>query len=363
MFALFIASQNAISADKTFRLPAPVSKEHRSIHYTVSPGIELISIVQTISDYPSVFGFLMQEDSLKYKAEVADKFVPFKNHPAVIWFNRISMQPGKMNFSAPSNLMLHTDENLNVHTDLKLDDFVLSRIGGIDSLKYFLGLLRDFAEQTSFINFFNKHNGFYSDLIDGTIFQIDSIDHIKELENFYGMRQKSYNIILVPLYSHVGFGNSLIHTNGEREIFDTMGPQKIKNGFPFFGDNEYLKYITRHEFSHPFINPLTEKYWNSIKGYYKNYDLIPDNARQNVCGDWQECINEFIIRAITVHLGFQESSEIGSRMYAKEKSRGVCNLDKLLGTLKAYSEKRTEYPNFDSFYMNLLEDFKYFKCE
>jgi hypothetical protein len=45
---------------------------------------------------------------------------------------------------------------------------------------------------------------------------------------------------------------------------------------PFFGDEEYLKYMIRHEFSHPFVNPMTEKYWQNIKDYSALYGSIPE---------------------------------------------------------------------------------------
>jgi hypothetical protein len=85
------------------------------------------------------------------------------------------------------------------------------------------------------------------------------------MESFYGRSQKSYNIVLVPLYNGVGFGNSLICADDQREIYNVMGPQKVVANMPLFGDEYYLKYMIRHEFSHPFINPLTDKHWNCIK--------------------------------------------------------------------------------------------------
>jgi hypothetical protein len=60
--------------------------------------------------------------------------------------------------------------------------------------------------------------------------------------------------------------------------------------------------MIRHEFSHPFINPVTEKKWSYIESWSSGYDSIPEIARKQVCGDWQECINEFVIRAVTTHL-------------------------------------------------------------
>ncbi len=86
----------------SYHLPDPVATEYNSIHYTVLPQVELISIVQAISEYPRTFGFLMQPDSFRYKEEVLKYFEPFRDHPVVKWFNETCMQPRKMNFSLVS---------------------------------------------------------------------------------------------------------------------------------------------------------------------------------------------------------------------------------------------------------------------
>lgn len=346
------------AAIDSYRLPVPVSIEHNSINYIVLPQVELISIVQAIGDYPKTFGFLMQPDSFQYKEDVLKHFGAFRRHPAVEWFNKVCMQPRKMNFSAPAFIMLYTDSRLNLRTDLQFDDFVLSRAGGNDSLKQFLLLLKDFAAKSSFNKFYEEHAPYYHRMIDGTIAQVDSIDHVKELESFYGVRQKSYNIVLVSLYNHVGYGNWIVREDGASEVFDTMGPQCIKDGMPFFGDCDYLEYLTRHEFSHPFVNPLTDKYWSLVKAYSSNFDSIPETAKKNVCGDWKECIDEFTVRAVTVYIAFRESEKVGTEIYSRERRHGVSYLDSLLAAIEEYDGNRAKYPTFESYYPKLLLVFR-----
>jgi hypothetical protein len=219
---------------------------------------------------------------------------------------------------------------LELRSDIEPDDFVIQRAGGTDSLKVLLENLKDFAEKSGFNQFYNNHRDYYQILVEKTIQNIGQTNYITELESFYGKQQKSYNIALVSLYSHVGFGNSLLCANGKREIYNVMGPKNVTDDIPFFGDENYLKYLIRHEFSHPFVNPLTEKYWDYFKDFSALYDSIPDVARKNVCGDWQECINEFIIRSVTTHLAAKTSTEEGRNYYEKEKSRGVSYLDSLI---------------------------------
>lgn len=356
-----LLSTVTLNSQANYRLPEPVTMEHNQITVGVFPQVELISVIQTIGVYRGALGFLMASDTSGYGSEVLAQFSPFRNHPAVIMFDRLSLQPGMLNFSAPSNIMLLADESLSVRTDIEPDEFVFKRAGGIDTLKTLLGLVRDFAIQASFNDFFRNHHSFYLEITGNTVDSMGPLNFISELEYFYGRSQRSYNIVLVPLYGHVGFGNSLLHSDGEREIFNTMGPRLVSDGMPVFGDEDYLKHMIRHEFSHPFINPMTEKYWDSIRYFSANYDSVPEAARKNMCGDWQECINEFVIRAVTTYLAYGDSTDAGGKAYQKESARGVCLLDELLEQIRRYESARNSFPSFDSFYPNILEVFREFQ--
>ena len=348
----------AITMTTDYRLPEPVTREHNRITGGVFPQVELISVVQAISKYTETFAFLMAKDSTDYARDAARHFGHYVNHPAIAMFNRLSLQPRMLNFSAPSNIMLYTDESLHLRDDIIHDSFVTDRVGGPDSLSVFLNLLRDFARESDFNIFFSTHLDYYGTIAENTVNAIGPMNYIAELEGFYGTGQKSYNIVLVSLYGSVGYGNSILHPDGKRDIYNTMGPRPAKDGLHSFGDEEYLRHMIRHEFSHPFINPLTEKYWDTVKEYSANYDRIPEVARKNVCGDWQECINELMIRAITTHLAYNDSEEAGNKAYAREKSRGVSCLDELLKNIRFFESERDSFPTFESFYPTILKVFQ-----
>jgi len=68
------------SAQNSFQLAEPVTEIHNQFIVGVFPQVELVSIVQTISNYPTVFGFLMTNDSSGYKTNVINHFQSFQNH-------------------------------------------------------------------------------------------------------------------------------------------------------------------------------------------------------------------------------------------------------------------------------------------
>ena len=99
------------------------------------------------------------------------------------------------------------------------------------------------------------------------------------------------------------------------------------------GDKDYFEAMQRHEFSHSFVNPLTDKHWEQAKTYAHLYDALP---AQQVCGEWNECVNEYVIRAVTTYLAFQESRTAGQAALEAERGRNVVFID----DLQAYATMR-----------------------
>ena len=358
MVMIALSSTANLLAQETFKAPEAIMLTKNQISVSVKPQVELISIIQTISDYPSSHGSLMSKDTFEYKTDVINYFSQYKGHQVVKMFNRLSSNPEIFNYNIPSLLMHHTDNGLRLREDINIDSPVITKAGGKDSLVVFLNLLRDFAIQSSFNKFFQDHKDYYSTIIERTVDNLGNYNYIAEIEDFYGKKQKSYHIILVSLYNFVGYGNSLLYPDGKRDLFNTMGPQKVENNIPFFGDENHLKYVTRHEFSHSFINPLTEKYWDYIKPYSSNFFSIPDTIREKYYSDWQQCINELVIRSITTNIAYHESHEMGTWAYHKEQPRGVSYIDKVLNRIKYYQSNRGTYPTLETYYYKLLDTFK-----
>ena len=84
------------------------------------------------------------------------------------------------------------------------------------------------------------------------------------------------------------------------------------------------------------------------------YDTLPP---QKVCGEWQECVNEYIIRDITTYLAFQDGEADGQAALAAERERNVVFIDALLASLRDYAAHREEYPTLDDYYPRLLKTF------
>jgi hypothetical protein len=86
---------------------------------------------------------------------------------------------------------------------------------------------------------------------------------------YYGMEQNSYNVILSPMFGPVGYGPRIQSENGGYDIYSIQGTVSIEDDIPVYGTDEIFKGMVYHEFSHSFVNPLTEEYRDELNKYRK----------------------------------------------------------------------------------------------
>ncbi len=209
------------------------------------------------------------------------------------------------------------------------------------------------------------------------------MDFIATLENYYGMKQLSYNIILAPLFHPGGFGpridregdsnpvfnfiNSLQYLifnqwSGKRyEIYNICGPTGVENGIPSFGTQEGFRQLAWHEFGHSFVNPLSESLKNRIKisEYSSLFAPIREKMEREGYNNWETCVNEHIVRAVTSRLTFLHfGKQAGEDELRDQKSRGFVYIDPLCKKLEEYEIRRDKYPSLVDFFPELLDVFK-----
>lgn len=331
--------------------PDAVVVKKYSVRITVDPRTELLSIVQYLSQYRDPNEPLIAREQFRYRADVDAHFARFAEHPAVRMMTRLSKEG--CSFSWPAVLVLRSDQNLRLRNDLKPTRYLDLACGSDRQLQDLTDELRSFSEQTRFAAFFKAERAFYSELEKELAANLDR-DYVRELENFYGVRYSGYDIILVPLYGPVGYGPVLETTRGEKHIYAILGTHSVREGRPRFADKAYLADMQRHEFSHSFVNPLTARFSEEAKKSSSLLRRMTLAQKNGVCGEWEECLNESVVRAVTTHLAFAQSQQAGEDALKEELSRGAVLTPLLLELLREYSNQRAEYPDFTSYYPVLL---------
>jgi hypothetical protein len=350
-----------------------------SLNITVDPRIELLAVVQFLSGYGERTGLITCYD-FPYKVDVSEYFSAYKDHPAVKLFAEMSLSG--FNFDAPPDAMLHLSNPPELTLEVPFTRNLKRRAGGQERLEKFIQELRDFAQKTNFRSFFEAHKGTYSKLVSDTYGKMQGVDFIATLENYYGMKQLSYNIILAPLFHSGGFGpridpegssspvrnfiNSLQYlifnkwSGKSYEIYNICGPTGVENGIPSFGTQVGFRQLAWHEFGHSFVNPLSESFKNRIKisEYSSFFAPIREKMEKEGYSNWETCVNEHIVRAVTARLTFIHfGKQAGEDELRDQKSNGFAYIELLCKKLEEYEIRRDKYPTLADFFPEMISVF------
>ncbi|MFC1502162.1 DUF4932 domain-containing protein, partial [bacterium] len=325
---------------------------------TVDPRIELISIVLFLAN--EKYADLNTHET-DYRIDVQEHFNQFSNHQAVILCREL--HKSGFHYDAPPALVLYHSDLPDFKQETEYPDRLVQRAGSIEKLNEFTSALRDFVKISQFEDFFNAHQSYYNVLTHNVnkILQ-DQISFKERLEDFYGESKHSYQIILGPLIKGGGYGPQIIKNN-KKEIYCIMGPQS-QEGIQknLFGDLTWFAYIPYHEFSHSYVNPVTDQHRTVLEEYDGLFTVLKDTMRSQAYHSWITCINEHLVRTNVVRLFvkiFPDSFYIVEPMLlAQERGRGFIFIDELNNLMKEYEQDREKYPDYQSFYPRIIQFFR-----
>ena len=324
------------------------------LHIITDPRIELLAVIQSLSGYDQRLKLLTREN-FTYKSEIKKTFSPYRDHAAVHLFDQISSEG--FSFDAPPAVMLYLSDPPELEVQTPIPDGLVARAGGPDRLGQWIDALRSFSRDTLFMDFYEDQAVFYHALTANTSSLFSGADELALLEDYYGMRQHSYTIILAPLFHSGGFGPSLERSDGSRDIFSIIGPKSIV-GLPVFGSSEDFRYLIWHEFAHAYVNPLTDEHLTQVSKYQHLYPPIQNDMQKMAYPNWEVSVNEHIVRAVTIRLAAQAlGAEEGARRLETERSQGFRYIDLLVSGLEQYETQRGTYPSFAEFYPELIQAF------
>lgn len=331
------------------------SSDDSNLKVTIDPRIELLAAVQSLSDYGEKLSLLTSLD-FDYKKDLHQTFKPFADHEAVRLFQEMSH--GGFSFDAPPTVMLHLGSPPELAVEYPFTDYLARRAGGEKKLMRFIDQLRDFAEKSDFMDFFKEHEEFYRETVLSVNNNFKDIDFVGVLEGYYGQKQHSYNIILAPIFQG-NYGPRIVRKDGTLDIFNIVSPRQIKAGLLYFGSKANFEHLAWHEFSHSFVNPLGEHHRKELEKYASLLEPIRSKMTASAYGNWITTVNEHVVRAVTTRLNYlYKGEEDGDRALLGEKMYGFAYVEDLCKKLEHYEENRDKYPNFTSFYPQLVVTFK-----
>lgn len=309
------------------------------ISIRVDPRIELLTAVQLFTSWRKIGiwrkGYAYMEDMVKF-------FKKYQNHQAVRLCEKL-LRIG-FNCDAPVGLMLHLSNPPKLKIITPISEYLIGRAHGIQILQEFIEALRDFSMKSNFIKFWEEHLSFYRIVEKKFSQKLELKTIIKSLEEFFGIKQYGYHVILAPLfYGNYGYQ---IKVADLFDIYAVLCPMEVRGDIPIFGTALF------HEFAHSFVNPLTEKFHDQFKRGYILFKPIASKMKALAYGDWKTVVNEHIIRAIDIKVNVKRRAK---EVLNKEERRGFIYIKPIYKLLEEYEKQRDKYRTFEDFYPNIIE--------
>lgn len=200
------------------------------------------------------------------------------------------------------NLLLFTDQSAYIKLALCLNDnyefddekaspaSITPYLGSV-KLSDFIENFKSFANKIKWDDFFYQHNSYYQELLSSFCDFPENLN-LDDIEQFYGKKESSYNYIPSILING-GFA----HCDQLGNLYYIRGIQYCNEKNKFYYDKEYLLECLFHEFSHPIVNSLVDKYLLSFENLNEIYNCA---IKQNLPVAYQNVrilLYEYFVRA------------------------------------------------------------------
>ena len=285
---------------------------------------------------------------LENHKEYNDKFYNLCENYISKEFEDYIINGGLHSYNRCVDLALHMDDEFNIIDKDTLDYQLLnSNKVDIDKIEQFI---KEFVSKSSYNDFFSSNNGYYKSVIDK---YYEAINHygkidVNKLIDFYGYKKGEMNVLLLD------FSNGSYGCTYGQDLFFVCGVVNASGRDDVFEFSNKMIINVYHEFSHPYINPLGEKYNNSQE-LPNIYLESKDNGLQSSYNRIITILNEYVVRAISIYLVKElYNTERFNKIINYNKEAGFPHIEEIIKLL----DKRKEYDDFEDFYKEVI--YKYF---
>ncbi len=248
-------------------------------------------------------------------------------------------------FDRTASIALLLDENYNL--DNKINNICVNKNFNKEKLEV---LIKEFVKNSNYEEFYNDHKNYYEEV--KKIFNSKLNKYInfneKLLTDFYGYKLTDFEIKLYD-FTIGSFG-----LNIDNKIIYVANLFPKENEYEIVGVPEFIIRTLLHEFSHPYCNPLGNK-------YFKNIDItnIINESKENGLENSYNgisVINEYVVRAAELYL---LNKYLPKGVYnienaiTKQKKLGYIHINELIKLF----DKKNNYKNFEEFYKNEIVNF------
>lgn len=280
-------------------------------------------------------------------------FQNFKNHPAVQATNK--MFKFRWYFVFNYSAFYYSD-----FPEAKL-------IEGIDlppefermkkMISQYIDQVRDFYTTSNFGKFWETHRKDFESVIQVCKDNIPVVGLPRMMEEFFGAQAERFYFVPCPFMQSSG-------THVEVKGKDRKWTFYYISGGDLFLDSLTNISIAFHEFSHCFIEPISETYSEQISKLKHLYKPLREDLSKRGYRNWDRGFAEHMVRAAELHFirkAFGE--EVKEQRKEMEKRRGFKIIDWFYSYFKEYDENRDKYKKLATFYPEILKRLSRLKIE
>lgn len=355
--ALFLAtpSEKQVSAQPPADSPAAEAEHDAHVDIRVDPRIELLLIVQHLTNDFAKMTNLITRFDFAYKREIEAHFRPFDKHTAVMTYRQLFQRGFAFDAGPHAVLRLTADEHLSLRAPFPED--ILARVGGADDFEQFRSQLADFAKASSFWKFYEEHKPFYTSLCDDVRERVKPGELVAALNAYAGMPVTNAHLVLFPMGHPGGFAAQIEPDESGIEVFAVVGPGAAENDKPVFGASWYESLII-HEFAHTIVNPLADEHTEQVAKTESLMSPIREHMARQAYKNWTTIVNEHIVRALEARMAFhRHGADAMHKKIQEDVNRSFVHLPALCKALERYEADRARYPTLRAFYLELLAVF------
>ncbi|CEN24296.1 DUF4932 domain-containing protein [Paeniclostridium sordellii] len=332
------------------------------INAEVNLQVEMMNIILYNSKYndicKNIIGFEpIVDEKNSYTEEIDLYFRKFADHQ--IYAQLYKMIDKGFFLGRPMELSLSLNSSNYLESRYELSEQSVFMSGGETYIEKFTKLFNNFRKDSEFDKFFYKIQKHYCNSVSFMNNCLNIYPFVDELNEFFGTSNISYNFIISNLCKgNFGIYFKLKDKIHVYSIYTCYGLDISDENNDF--DKEQLCNTVFHELSHPVINPLSEKYIRLINSYNSVYSYLKPYKDDKYAGynDWEECVNEHIIRAIGIYmLKKHNKKDYVNNRIEYEYELGYRYIKSIIKKLEYYENNREIYNTLDDFYPYIIDVF------
>lgn len=231
--------------------------------------------------------------------------------------------------------------------------------------------LRQFYLKADVAGFLKHSSSFYKGAL-GEIAKDINKSAYHAIENWYGKRFPGFELYISPAMpitpgedSYRGYGPTILSPKGKipSMVVSSSKMLKVQDSLPLyrqygFDNPEVTQFITIHEISHSFVNPLLEEYAQQIKRDSILFTKeLKDTLATRYITDWYVCVIEHLVRLGEIRIAMSMGNDIeADRLRDLHIGEYKCILIPLLEEkIVEYETNRAKYPTFESYLPELIK--------